>query len=136
MTLARDIYGNVFTGGCVTLMARAVSHQAEVLTPSNISSVNYSIYLLSNDDPQKMESVTGYTNISLSVNDVLYSELQKDKRWIIDETGYNFCHTLTNSHGTIFTLTNRDYLVVYRFTMTDDPQHEKEIILRFRIFVI
>lgn len=134
MTQARDIYGNVFARGCVTLLARIVGNDANVLTGAAVSSVKYTIFLLDTNDPGKGIPVRGYRDVDISPEKIVFDELQtEDPRWDVDDQGYNFRHTLMNDNGKIFTAVNRHYLVEYRLT----PRGGNAVVtLRFRLFVI
>jgi hypothetical protein len=127
-----DIFGTTMKNGTATLMARIVGHDAALATPDDIASVDYSIYLLDDDDPDARSAVTGHDEVSLTVADVLFTSLQTDDRWTVDTTGYNFRHTIDISSNQAFTIAGRRYLVEYRLT----PDEGQVIIARFRVNVI
>ncbi len=136
MTQARDIYGNVFTHGSITLMARLPGNRATLLTPADIREIRMSVLLLDAYAPEKSTFLRGYRDIPVSAIEVMFPTLQIDARWQSDEEGYNFLHTLTNENGRIFTQPNRHYLVIYKLTPAADAEKHAVITLRFRLYAI
>ncbi|MBN1590948.1 MAG: hypothetical protein JW888_15650 [Pirellulales bacterium] len=130
--MSTDTYGTVFKGGSVTCLARVVGHDAAAVTRTDILSVQYSLYLLENDDPDSRTVVAGHDAVALDKISVLFDSLQTDARWTRDATGYNFRHTLDVVSSAAFGLAGRDYLVEYRLT----PYLGQVILVRFRLHSI
>ena len=130
--MSTDTYGTAFKDGSVTCLARVVGHNAAAVTRTDISSIEYSIYLLEADDPDSRTAVTGHTDVALDKISVVFDSLQTDARWTRDTTGYNFRHTINVAASAAFTLAGRDYLVEYRLT----PYSGQVILVRFRLHCI
>ena len=77
-------------------------------------------------------AVTGHTNVTLTVADVIFSTLQTDPMWTVDAIGYNFRHVLDVSAHPAFAIAGRRYLIEYQLT----PTVGQIILVRFRINVI
>jgi len=129
---AIDIHGTVFTHGTATLMARVVGNNAQPITQADVASVEYSVFLLDDKDADSRTAVTGHTNVTFNVPDVIFNSLQTDDLWKVDETGYNFRHTIDVSENQAFTIAGRRFLV--EFTLT--PVTGQVILARFRMNVI
>ena len=132
MADALDIFGSAFKNGSVTLLARIVGNDADPVTTADISSIEYSIYLLDDQNPDLRTAVEGHEDATLTVADVLFDSLQTDALWTADATGYNFRHTPDVSSYPAFAVAGRRYLVEYRLS----PTLGQIIIVRFRINVI
>jgi len=124
-----DTYGPVPKNGTVTLLDRAVGWGGSEITQSDISAVEYSIYLLDPNDADSREVVTGHDGESLNVADVIYDTLQTDGTWTEDSDGYNFAHTPEVDTNDAFTIAGREYLVEYWLT----PASGQAFPLRFRL---
>ena len=131
MAEAIDIHGSAFKNGTVTLMARIVGEDDTPVTTSDISSIKYSIYLLDDQDADSRTAVSGHSDASLTVSNVLFDSLQTDSFWTVDATGYNFRHTPDVSANVAFAVAGRRYLVEYLLT----PSLGQVIVVRFRINV-
>jgi len=132
MADATDIHGSVFKNGSVTLLARIVGAGGANVVQADISAIQYTVYLLDDQDPDARSGVSGHTDVALSVAAVLFNSLQTDPRWTVDATGYNFCHVLDVSAHQAFTIAGRRCLVEYRLT----PSGGQVIVVRFRSNVI
>ena len=77
-------------------------------------------------------AVTGHTNVSLTVADVIFNDLQTDLLWTVDEIGYNLRHVMDVSANPAFTIAGRRFLVEYELT----PGSGQVILVRFRVNVI
>ena len=132
MADAADIYGAAFKHGSATLLARIVGAGGANIVRADISAIQYTVYLLDDQDPDARSGVTGHTDVALSVAAAVFNTLQTDPRWTVDATGYNFCHVLDVSAHQAFTIAGRRYLVEYRLT----PSVGQVIVVRFRINVI
>lgn len=132
MTQARDIHGNVFTGGSVTLMARVLGNDAKPLDVSTVDKVAYSIFLLDVHDPRKQFPVRGYRRMPVDCGEILFPQMQIDARWTADSIGYNFRHTLSGDNGRVFSAMHRNHLVVYTISQHEDAA----IMVRFRLWTV
>ncbi len=132
MPEACDIFGTAFKNGTVTLMARIVGSNGQNITPDDIDSLAYSVYLLDDQEADARSPVEHHNEVALSVEEVLFSSLQLDDLWTADEIGYNFRHELDVSQHQAFTIAGRRYLVEYRLL----PLEGQIILVRFRLNVI
>jgi len=132
MAEAADLHGSAMKNGTVTLMARIVGANGANLVQAGISAIQYSIYLLDDQDADARTAVTGHTDAGLTVSDVIFDSLQADAIWTVDTTGYNFRHVPDVSTNPAFAIAGRRYLVEYRIT----PTTGQVILARFRINVI
>ncbi len=131
MADALDIFGSAFKNGSATLLARIVGNDAEPVTIADVNSIQYSIYLLDDQNPDLRTAVEGHEDAALTVADVLFDSLQTDSLWTADATGYNFRHTPDVSSHPAFAIAGRRYLVEYRLT----PATGQVILARFRVNV-
>jgi|SRR3989304_1590684 len=132
MAEAMEIYGNAFKNGSATLMARIVGADGENITQADIATVRYSVYLLDDQDPDGRTAITGHSQITLPVYQVVYNSLQTDATWTVDAIGYNFRHVLDVAAHAAFAIAGRRYLIEYALT----PLSGQVILIRFRINVI
>ena len=131
MAEALDIHGEAFKNGTVTLLARVVGEDADPITTADVNSIQYSIYLLDDQNPDDRTAVEGHADVTLTIADVVFDSLQTDSIWTADATGYNFRHTPDISANQAFAVAGRRYLVEYRIA----PALGQMIIVRFRINV-
>jgi hypothetical protein len=127
MAEAVDTYGVSFRDGTITCMARIVGADAVNLTQSDLSSGTYSVFLLDDQDADS-RIATQHVDHVVTIASVIFDTLQTDARWTVDDTGYNFRHTIDISSSEAFTIAGRRYLVEYKFT----PASGQVIIVRFR----
>ncbi len=132
MAEAIDIHGSAFKNGSATLLARIVGQDGDNILQSDVNTIVYTVYLLDDQDPNTRTPVTGHTDVSLTVADIIFNTLQTDAIWTVDATGYNFRHVLDVSSNPAFAIAGRRYLVEYQLT----PAVGQMIIVRFRINVI
>jgi hypothetical protein len=132
MANATDIYGAAFKNGSATLLARIVGAAGAAIVQADISSIQYSVYLLDDENADSRTPVAGHADVALTVAGVVFNSLQIDARWTVDGAGYNFRHALDVSAHAAFAVAGRRYLVEYRLT----PTAGQVIIVRFRINVI
>ncbi len=132
MSSAKDIYGTVFKGGTATLLARVVGNGGAAIVPGDIAQINYSIYLLDDDDAGRCDAVAGHDAVSLDVAATVANQLQLDALWTVDTIGYNFRHTPDTSAAAAFPTAGRQYLVEYRLV----PVNGQVILVRFRVNAI
>jgi len=132
MPEAFDICGSVFKNGTVTLLARIVGASGANITPGDIDTVTYTVYLLDDQDADARSAVEYHTEVALNVEAVIFSSLQLDDLWTVDQIGYNFRHELDVSAHPAFTIAGRRYLVEYRL----QPLEGQVILVRFRLNAI
>ena len=60
--------------------------------------------------------MTGHEGESVTVPSLIFDSLQNDDLWDVDDTGYNFKHTLDVSANQVFLVAGRTYLVVFTLT--------------------
>jgi len=130
--MSTDTYGTVFKGGSATCLARIVGHDATAITRTDVSSIQYSIYLLAADDPDSRTVVAGHDAVAVDKITTIFDSLQTDARWTRDDVGYNFRHTIDVTSNGAFMLAGRDYLVEYRLT----PTTGQVILVRFRLHCV
>ena len=132
MAEAIDIHGSAFKNGSATLLARIVGPDGANILQSDVNTIEYTVYLLDDQDPDSRMPVTGHTDVALTVADVIFNTLQTAAIWTVDATGYNFRHVLDVSSNQAFAVAGRRYLVEYQLT----PAVGQMILVRFRINVI
>ena len=132
MAEAIDIHGSAFKNGSATLLARIVGPDGANILQSDVNTIEYTVYLLDDQDPDSRTPVAGHTDVALTVADVIFNTLQTDAIWTVDATGYNFRHVLDVSSNQAFAVAGRRYLVEYQLT----PAVGQMILVRFRINVI
>lgn len=124
-----DIYGTVDKNGTATCLARIVGEDGAAINQASVSAVTYSVFLLDENDPDARSAVDGHDGESLGVSTIIFNSLQTDARWTVDDTGYNFRHTIDVSTDGAFTVAGRSYLVEYRLM----PAGGQVIVARFRL---
>lgn len=132
MADASDIYGTAMKNGSITLLARIVGQEGENVVRADIAAIQYTVFLLDDQNPDSRTAATNHTDVTLAVASVIFDTLQTDPMWTIDETGYNFRHTLDVSAHQAFAIAGRRYLVEYQLT----PTAGQIILVRFRLNVI
>jgi hypothetical protein len=132
MADAIDIHGTAFKLGSATLMARVEGKSGLPITREDIGSVQYSVYLLDDQDADLRTAMAGHTDVAVPVADALSNTLQTDPIWSVDSVGYNFRHTLDVSAAPAFAIAGRRYLVEFQLM----PVVGQVILVRFRINVI
>lgn len=86
-----EIEGTIHAGAAPAFMARVVNAGGTAIGAASMVSAVYSIYLLSESDPDVETPVAGHVGIGLDFADVWFSSPQTDYQWgDTDETGYNF----------------------------------------------
>jgi len=140
MAGAADIFGTIFRDGTGISLSRIVGHegtnvqQADFPVDAGSSSgqcgvtATYSIYLLDDQDADSRTAVEGHQNVTIDIADIVFDVLQNDDLWDIDDTGYNFRHTIEICDDVAFAIAGRRYLIEYRLV----PAGEQPIIVRFR----
>ena len=129
---AQDIQGAVFKNGSAILLARVVGPTGAAVTPTDVASLRYSVYLLDEQDPDQQTPLAGHTGVSLAASGVVYDTLQTDPIWTRDAIGYNFRHVLDVSAHAAFPTAGRAYRIVYELT----PASGQVILVRFRVHAI
>jgi hypothetical protein len=131
---ATDTYGTVYKNGDATFMARVLGNRGQPIRQADIGSIDYSVYLLDDQDADWRSPVPGHDQIAIRVADAVFDALQADPPWdaALDADGYNFCHTPDVSANAAFPIAGRRYLVEYRLA----PSAGQTILIRFRLNVI
>ncbi len=131
-TDAADTYASVHKQGTATFLARVVDADGSPVTPPDLAAIEYSVYLLTPDDPDARTAVAGHSAVAVPVEAAVCGSLQTGPIWTRDVVGYNFRHTLDIAAQPAFAIAGRLYLVEYRFR----PRVGQVILLRFRMNVI
>jgi len=129
---ATDVHGQTFKNGTVTLLARIVGQDGDNLVKADLSTITYTIYLLDERDPDARTAVSEHSAVPVTVANAIFDTLQTGGVWDVDETGYNFRHTLDVSEHEAFAIAGRCYLVEFRMT----PTSGQVIVVRFRLKVV
>jgi hypothetical protein len=100
-----------------TLLARIVDSAGEPIEPDAITAIEYTVTEYREDDTSFSARVTGHTEASLTVADVILSSLQNDYLWGgFDDNGYNFVHLL--NIASFEALPNRRRFYELEYTLT------------------
>ena len=129
MPLAADIPGKVFRNGSAVLMARVVNADGQNLNQSSVSTIRYTVFEVTTNDPSGLVAVTGHNNVLLTAGAVVYDTLQTDLNWTADALGYNFRHELDVSTSEAFPDAGKVYQVRYELT----PVTGQKTIFRFKL---
>ena len=129
MPVASDVRGKVFRHGSAVLMARVVNAFGQDLNQASVSTIEYTIYELTTDDPSGLSAVTGHSGVSLTVGDVIYDTLQDDESWTVDAEGYNFRHEIDVSTNEAFPDAGKVYQVRYELA----PVTGQKIVFRYQL---
>ncbi len=143
MARAENIHGSVFKNGTATLLARVVGANGSNVVQSDFYlalsssgdcgvSATYSIYLLDAQNPDSRTIIAAHFNVSLDITDIIFDALQTGSIWTVDDTGYNFKHTIEICDDPAFTIAGRQYLVEYTLV----PITGQPVILRFLLSCI
>lgn len=81
--------GYVLERGTVTLLARVLYWDGELVVPSQVDTIEYTAYTVANG---VRTPIPGHEHVPIA--DAILDELQKDDRWDRDSIGYNFMHTV------------------------------------------
>lgn len=105
--------------GEVVLLARLVDRAGELVAPTDVCTVEFSIRRLSRYAPDGGGKVADKDCTALNVDEVICEALRKDNLWAADDVGYNFCHRirLGDSEG-IITVAGMKYEICYFLTLT------------------
>ena len=120
-----DGYYKCPQGGTIGLYRRILGWDGDDLQQGDVSTITYSIFVLSSDDPQARTAVDGHEDVLLATSDVLYDSVQSDE-WA---SNYNFKHIPDISTKTAFAKAGADYLVEYTIT----PTSGEKIVERVRV---
>ena len=141
---ASDVFGTVFKEGTGINLARIVGSLGTDMEQEDFASLSgsssgacgvtatYTIYLLDDQDADSRTAVAGHQIVTIDIADVIFNALQTDDLWDVDDTGYNFKHTIEICDDAAFAIAGRRYLVEYRLV----PATGQPIIVRFRLDVI
>lgn len=95
----------VWEGQNVTFVARMLTAAGAMFVQADITSVTCKVFDLTSNTPD-----TAATTLSPAVSSVFFNTAQTDGYWGLDNTGYNFRHTVT---GSAFPKGGRRYRVEY-----------------------
>lgn len=138
---ASDIFGTVFKLGTGINLARIVGSEGTNMQQADFASLSgsssgdcgvtatYSIFLLDDQDADRRSVVSGHQHVTIDIADVVFDTLVDDDLWDVDDTGYNFKHTILICDTTAFAVAGRRYLIEYRLV----PATGQPIIVRFRL---
>ncbi|MDO4557475.1 MAG: hypothetical protein Q4C47_00720 [Planctomycetia bacterium] len=126
---AKDIYGTVFRGETATFLARVTNESGVPLTQSDIRSIRYTVYSIDEQRPGHEVVVSGHMDITVPIITSISDTLQTGEIWTVDNTGYNFRHTPSDSESEIFPVSNHTYLVEYQIV----PTTGLPVTVRFRV---
>ena len=132
MSPPTEIYGSVLEGGSAVLFARIVYADGSLVAPDDIASIAYSIVERDNGGETSPLSVAGHTDISITPAAVLFSTLQTDSPWTVDEEGYNFRHEIDATSAAAFP--KADCTAIVRYELT--PVVGQPIVARFSLEVV
>ncbi len=127
-----DISGTVFQNGTATLLARVVGNDGAPIVQADAATIDCSICLLDDDDPDFRQPLEGHENVELDPAAVVSNQLVVDSLWTIDAVGYNFRHEPDVSLSPAFPWAGKKYLVEYRLT----PPAGQIVLVRFRLYAI
>lgn len=119
-----------------TLMDRIYGNSNVLVTQASITSITYTVYLMSTDYPTDEDTktaVTGHSAITVTKTSAVFDALQTGGTWTDSEdaTGYNFKHQVDVSVNACFATAGRYYKVVYTFT----PASGQKFTLEWVVFV-
>ncbi len=113
------VYGSTKAGSPAALMARVTGANGAALAQSDLSAIEYTIYVLGEIDHSSQAAVANHTAVAVAVASVIFDALQtSDDAWTVDDTGYNFKHTPSDVTAEPFALQGRTYRVVYTLTIS------------------
>jgi hypothetical protein len=104
----------ILAGGTLMVLARIRDWEAVNIVQAGILSGAYTVYDADPQDLQGRQPVTNHTGVALVIADVVFDTLQKDARWTVDATGYNFRHVIDVSVHAAFATPGKTYQVDYR----------------------
>lgn len=131
MPEARDIEGVTLERSSVVLLARLAYPNGDLVAPSQVSTVTYSIDERPGCDGERTP-VPGHQSVSVTPASVLFATLQLTGEWSVDATGYNFRHEIDVGTNDAFPTAGKAYQVRYEVT----PTVGQPVVLRFLIRAI
>ncbi len=115
----------------IYFLARLETVKQRVLLPSEITSVNYTIYEKGANLFQEVEAiVTGHNNVSVNKMPACLKIPVVDYNWTTDTIGYNFVHTPSTKNFDPFPHCGH-YLVVYTFVF----ETEEKLQLKYIVYI-
>ena len=114
-------------------LARVDLWTGSLITQAAITSIKYTLYDLGFGAMDAPSAVTGHTDVSLTVADVVFDTLQTDGRWTEDSTGYNFSLQLDASANPPFPASGVAQKNRYDLRVWFTPATGQVIELRFRV---
>ena len=103
-----------FQGSTEAICRLILGWDGEPLRQADVSSITYSIYELSDDDPPKRTVVVGHENVTLDKTAVLFDEVRSDEL----ASDYNFKHVPEISENDAFATAGTNCFVEYTITPT------------------
>lgn len=116
-TKTEIVYGQVAAGATCAFTARLKKLDGSTFDPSEITSINVSIWDNGDYPGAKSAVVTGFDNLALPVNDVMFTETTKTYNG--KEYLRNFEWIPSTSPNAPFADAGHEYKVVINFTPTD-----------------
>jgi hypothetical protein len=92
MDSATDDVDDAALSRSVVLMARIVDREGRCIGRSDAAAIRYSVYEMNPLSAEEPTVVPGRVVVPLTVNDVLFDELQRGGGWSVDGDGHNFRH--------------------------------------------
>lgn len=126
-----DCHAAVFQNSTACFMARIRDFYGNLVTAANIDQAAYSVFLLDQNDSTVRTPITGHYNVPLNPDDILFSPLQTNFGWNLDNIGFNFMYQLNVSDNTAFAQAGRHYLVEFTLKHATTPY-----MIRYRVFSI
>ena len=129
---AHDIHGTVFQNGTATLLARVLGNNGAPIVQADAATIDYSIYLLDDDDPDLRQPVEGHEDVALEPAAVIFNSLQPTfyGRWTLSATTSSISPTFRSNPA--FPWAGKKYLVEYRL----HPPAGQIVLVRFRLYAI
>lgn len=129
MPAAADIKGTAYKDGSVILLSRVVGADGVAIEQADVSTITYTIELLSETDEDEATAVAGHTNQAVTISAVIFDALQTGGLWTADSTGYNFRHAIPIDSYNAFDVAGRHYRVTYTIT----PTSGQPILVRYKL---
>ena len=113
--------GKVLRNTAPTLMHRIVDSDNSAITQAALSTITYTVYLMSADfpdDPNTRTAVTGHEDAAVTIASSVFDTLQTGEPWDddADASGFNFKHQIDISTNDCFAIAGRWYKVVFTAT--------------------
>ncbi len=119
MASAADITGDMFKNFSATVMARVLKSDGTYLKQADCSSIVYTISLIDQTAIDTQTPVTGHIAVPVTIATSVYDTLQtthNNALWTVDDTGFNFVHSINVSTNQAFTAGESYYRIAYTIT--------------------